>query len=273
MARHRTLRIGFFCGLIAVILLFLPSRSVDSAPGANETIAIYPATPSFSQPFFVTVSGQWPNSCVPAFHALTLEESSVYIEARTPGPQVTCTDGQTNWDFSLIVTPSQPNFYVALLSVVSGITGETIASAREEFEVIGGIQIIPALPLTTEEVTVRLAGLSLDSCTPRYLSHGVITQTVTIEAQIPDLVCGQVPTPWQIDAAVDPLPAGEYRVEMFVTDNRATPPQRTRLLDGSFVVAETIYTIYFPLWGCFGSDVSPLVCGTGPSPARRGVLP
>lgn len=273
MTRHRTLRIGFLCGLIALVQLFLLSRSVDSAPGANETITVYPATPSFSQPFFVTVSGQWPNSCVPAFHALRLEESSVYIEARTPGPLVTCTDGQTNWDFSLIVPPSQPNYYVALLAVISGITGETIASAREEFEVIGGIQTVPTLPQINEEISVRLAGLSLDSCTPRYVSHGVISQTITIEAQIPDLVCGQVPTPWQIDAAVDPLPAGAYEVEMFVTDNRVTPPQRTRLLDGSFVVAETIYTTYFPLWGCFGSDVSPLVCESALSPERRGALP
>jgi hypothetical protein len=273
MTRHRILRIGFICCLIALIVLFLPSSSVDSAPDANETIAVYPATPSFSQPFVVAVSGQWPNSCVPAFHDLRLAESSVYIEARTPGPLVTCTDGQANWGFSLFVPPSQPDFYMALLSVVSGITGETIASAREEFEVIGGIQIIPALPLTTEDVTVRLAGLSLDSCTPRYVSHDVITQTVTIEAQIPDLVCGQVPTPWQMDAAVDPMPAGEYRVEMFVTDNRISPPQRTRLLDGSFVVAETIYTTYFPWLGCFGSGMSPLVCNTAKSPAQRGVLP
>ena len=273
MTRHRTLRNGFLYGLIALTLLFLPSTSVDSASGANETIAVYPATPSFSQSFFVTVSGQWPNSCVPAFHALRLEERSVYIEAKTPGPQVTCTDGQTSWDFSVVVPPRQPNFYVALLAVISGITGETIASAREEFEVIGGIQTIPALPQINEEITVRLAGLSLDSCTPRYDSHGVITQTLTVEAQIPDLACGQVPTPWQMDAAVDPLPAGEYQVEMFVTDNRVTPPRRTRLLDGSFVVAETIYTIYFPLWGCFGSDTSPLVCETELWPEGRGALP
>lgn len=273
MARHRTFRIGFLCGLVALILLFSPSTSVDSAPGANETISVYPATPSFSHHFFVTVSGQWPNSCVPAFHNLSLTENSVYIEARTPGPQVICTEGQTSWDFSVVVPPRQPNIHIALLAVISGITGETIASARQEFEVIGGIQTIPAMPRINEEITVRLAGLSLDSCTPRYVSHGVITQTLTVEAQIPDLVCGQVPTPWQIDAAVDPLPAGEYRVEMFVTDNRSTPPQRTRLLDESFVVAETIYTTYLPLWGCFGSDTSQLVCEAELWPGSRGALP
>lgn len=273
MARFRLPPIVSILLVFGWIVLAATSHPLFSARRANEEIRIYPTTPTFSQPFFVTVSGQSANSCVPAFHSLTVTENSVHVEAKTPGPLVSCLETQTNWSFSVIVPSRPPNFHVALLAVISGITGETIASARQEFEVVGGIQIIPALPRTTEDVTVRLAGLSLDSCTPQYISHGVITQTITVEAQIPDLVCGQVSTPWQIDAAVDPLPAGEYQVEMFVTDTRETPPRRTRLLDRTFVVAETLYTTYFPLLGCVGSGISPLVCTITESPARRGAVP
>lgn len=263
---------------VSMLLVFLSvmgtsaSEPVFSARRAAQEIRIDPAIPIFSQPFVVTVSGEWPNACVPAFHSLTLMQNSVSIEAKTPDSLVTCTEGPTNWGFSLFVPPHRPDFYVALLVVISGITGETITSTSQDFEVMGGIQIIPVLPQITEEVTVRLADLSLDSCTPQYVSHSVNTQTITIEAQIPDLVCGQVPTPWQMDAVVGPLSAGEQQVEMFVTDARVMPPLRTRLLNGSFVVAETIYTIYLPLLGCFGAGIPPQVCNTVQPPARRGVL-
>jgi hypothetical protein len=263
MARFRLPHIVSILLMVGWVVLVATSHPLFSARSANEEMRIYPATPTFSQPFFVTLSGQSANSCVPAFHSLILTENSLHIEAKTPGPLVSCLETQTNWSFSVIVPPHPPNFHVALLAVISGITGETLSSARHEFDVVGGIQIIPALPLTTEDVTLRLADLSLDSCTPEYISHDVITQTITIEAQVPDLVCGQVPTPWQIDAAVDPLPAGEYQVEMFVTDTRETPPRRTRLLDGAFVVAETLHSVYLPLSGYLGSNIA----------AQRGALP
>lgn len=273
MARFRLSNAVSILLVFTWVVLAAASHPVLSARSVNEEIRIYPATPTFSQPFFVTVSGQWVNSCVPAFHSLTVTENSVQIEAKTPGPLVSCLETQTNWSFSVIVPPRPPNFHVALLAVISGISGETLSSVRHEFDVVGGIQITPALPLTTEDVTLRLADLSPDGCTPEYISHGVITQTITVEAQIPDLVCGQVPTPWQMEASVGPLPAGEYQVEMFVTDTRGVPPRRTRLLDGTFVVAETLRKIYLPLWGCFGSDISPLGCTIVQSPERRGDLP
>ena len=87
---------------VSILLLFVWlviavfSRPVVSARGASEEIRMYPATPTFSQPFFVTVSGQWANSCVPAFHSLTVMENSVQIEAKTPGPLVTCLEILTN---------------------------------------------------------------------------------------------------------------------------------------------------------------------------------
>lgn len=273
MARFR---LFFFVSILLVlvwVVAVVASHPLLSARNANEEIRIYPATPTFFQPFFITVSGQWGSTCVPAFHSVNVETGTILLEARTPGALVSCDDRPTDWGISVLIPPQEPYSYTVRLSVISGITGNLLAFAEQDLDIIGGIQQIPALPLAGEDVTLRLADVSLDSCTPHYLSHSVITHTITIEAQIPDLVCGQVPTPWQIDVAVDPLPAGEYRVEMFVTDNRFMPPQRTRRLDGSLVVAETIYTIYFPVWGCFGSNVSPLVCESALSPERRGVLP
>ncbi|RLT38206.1 MAG: hypothetical protein DWI57_12435 [Chloroflexi bacterium] len=273
MARFRLFVVVSILLVSVWVVAAVASQPVFSARNANEEIRIYPDTPVFFQPFFITAAGQWGSTCVPAFHSVNVETGIILLEARTPGALVPCDDTPTDWEISVLIQPQQPYSYTVRLSVISGITGTLLAFANHDFDVIGGIQQIPALPLAGEDVSLRLADVSLDSCTPQYLSHSVITQTITIEAQIPDLVCGQVPTPWQIDTAVDPLPAGEYRVEMFVTDNRFMPPQRTRLLDGSFLVAETIYTIYLPVWGCFGADVSPLVCESALSPGRRGLLP
>ncbi|MBI3958312.1 MAG: hypothetical protein HY328_05840 [Chloroflexi bacterium] len=195
------------------------------------------------------------------------------LEARTPGPLVSCIDALTDWGFSVLVPPRPPDHHLAEVFIVSGITGEKISFARHEFDVKGGIQIVPALPLVNENVTLRLAELNPDGCVPKYASHAVQGQAVTVEAQIPDLVCGQVETPWQMEVALGSLAASAYQVELFVTDYRHTPPKRTRLLEQSFVVVEQLLHIYLPLWGCFGSSISPLGCVIIQTPDLPGVSP
>ncbi len=273
MARSRLFQFVFVLLIGASIVVLIPSASVDSAHRANEKITIYPATPSFSQPFFITVSGQWANSCVPAFHTMDVEKNRVRLEAKTPGPLVSCTETPTDWGFSVLNPPRPPDFHWADVHIISGITGGTLSFVQHAFDVIGGIQIIPALPLATENVTLRLADLSPDGCVPEYVSHGVVGQTATVEAQIPDLVCAQAPTPWQMEVALGPVAAGDYQAQMFVTDYRHTPPKRTRLLEDSFVVVEQLLHTYLPLWGCFGSSISPLGCTVIQPPDLRGVSP
>ncbi|RLT34048.1 MAG: hypothetical protein DWI57_17040 [Chloroflexi bacterium] len=257
----------------ASIFASIPGASVYSAHSTNEEITIYPATPSFSQSFFIAVSGKWANSCVPAFHTVDVGENRVRLQARTPGPLVACIETPTDWGFSVLIPPRPPNFYTADLYIVSGLTGGLLLFVQHEFNVIGGIQIIPALPLATENITLRLADLNPDGCVPAYVSHAVQGQTVTVEAQIPDLVCGQTPTPWQIEAALGLLAAGNYQAQMFVTDYRFTPPRRTRLLEDSFVVVAQLLHTYLPLWGCFGTDISPLGCTVVQMPDPRGDSP
>ena len=196
----------------------------------------------------------------------------IRLETKTPGAFVSCDNTPTAWSISVSIPPQEPYSSTARLSVISGITGAVLTFANHDFDIIGGIQQIPALPLAGEDVTLRLADVSPDGCTPQYVSHAVIAQTISVEAQIPNLVCGQVPTPWQIDTAVGPLPVGVYQAELFVTDTRQTPPRRIRLLDGTFVVVETIHTLYLPLWGCFGPDITPQGCTIVQPPERHGKL-
>lgn len=260
--------------IVALPLSTSVSTSVDAAQRSNEQMRVYPAAPDFSRSFFMSVSGEWPNSCVPALQSVDVttpnEERG---EARTPGPQVNCTDTPTDWGFSILIPPRQPNFHTAVVVIKSGITGDTLSTIRHEFEVLGGVQVTPSQPLVNEEVTIRLADLSPDGCVPQYISHEVAEQSVTIDAQIPDLLCGQVPTPWQIDVPLGPLAAGTYQTELFVTDHRQNPPIRRRLLSDSFVVAEQLWYTHLPLWGCFGQDVSPLGCAIVQTPNRHGEKP
>ncbi|MBX3050740.1 MAG: hypothetical protein KF753_04660 [Caldilineaceae bacterium] len=273
MAWFRTIIVGFLCPIVASVVIFFPSTSVESAFGANEEIAIFPTTPTFSQSFFVTVSGQWVNSCVPRLDSFAVDGTSLRLTARTPGPTIICQEKLTDWGLSVRVPAQEPNFYWVDMKIISGVTGQTLSVARREFEIVGGLQIIPALPLATEDVTLRLAGLNPDGCVPYYVSHQLQGQTVMVEAQIPDGVCGQVPTPWQMEASIDPHPAGAYQAELYITDHRYIPPQRTRFLAGSFVIAERILTYYFPLWGCFGPDIAPKGCTAIEPASQQGVVP
>jgi len=273
MAHFRLPRYGLLLLTFVTIALLATIGLAFSANSADEEIRIYPATPTFSQPFFVAVSGQWANTCVPAFHTLETETGTILVKAKTPGPLVACIPTRTDWSFSVLVPAQPPYSYTARLSVISGITGDTLSTADQDFDVVGGVQSIPALPLVGEPLSLRLAGVSPDGCVPQYVSHGVVTQTVTFEAQIPDLVCGQVPQSWQMEGELGALTPGRYTAEMFVTDQRYAPPRRSRGLDGSFLVAEQLWHIYLPLWGCLGSDPSPQNCPAVPFPESRGAQP
>lgn len=238
------------------IAISLPSFSVDSALAANETIRIYPATPTFYEPFYITVSGRWANSCAPAFHKLTTSGGAIRLEARTPDGSVPCQDEPTDWGLSVLVQPQQAFLHTAQLSIVSGITGQPISTAFQDFTISGGILPVPVLPEAGKPLALRVADFSPDGCIPRYVSHQVSGATVTVESEIPDTVCGQAPTPWQMDVSLEPMAAGHYQTDLYVTDFRQSPPTRKRVLQSAFTVAATIHYAHLPLWGCFGSEAA-----------------
>lgn len=259
--------------VVGGIALFLPGMPVDSASNANESIRIFPSTPAFYQPFFVTVSGQWADTCIPAFHSLNISGSEILLEARTPDSSIACKDEQTPWGLSVLVQPQLPYFYTARLSIVSGITGRVISTTSHEFDVSGGIHPDPALPQTGQEVSLRLADFSPDGCIPQYVDHTTNGTAISVESQIPNVVCGQVPTPWEMNIALGALAAGNYQVELHVTDHRHTPPQRSQLLSGSFQVVSRILYSYLPLWGCFGGDPPSGGCAIFPEQTVQGAAP
>jgi len=173
MAHLRLLRLSVIL-LIVPFFFFSRYGSMESADSADNPIRIFPDSPIFSQPFFVIVSGQWANSCVPIFDSVETSQNTVRVEARTPGPLVPCADIPTEWAFSLLVPSLLPDEYRLDVYVVSGITNIPTFFAGANFTVQGGIDISPALPGPTDAIVIRLAELNPDSCVPRYLSHSII---------------------------------------------------------------------------------------------------
>lgn len=261
LSLFRTITILF---VVVSISICRPSSSVDSALVANETIRIYPAIPTFYEPFYITVSGRWANSCAPAFHKLSTSSGAIHLETRTPPGSVPCQDEPTDWGLSVLVQPQQAFLHTAQLSIVSGITGQPISTTFQDFTISGGILPVPILPEDGKPLALRVADYSPDGCIPRYVNHQVIGATVTVESEIPDLVCGQAPTPWEMDIDLNPLTAGHYQTELYVTDYRQSPPTRRPTLQGGFTVATTIHSAYLPLWGCFGSNPASGDCAILP---------
>jgi len=253
--------IRLFRQFFALLLILFYAFSLSGATNAahlTEPIQILPNVPTFSQPFLVVVSGRWANSCVPAFHQMGADDMMVWIEAKTPGPLVVCDDKPTDWSFSVPVQPLPPNEYRLDVFIISGITNIPTFYAGTNFDVQGGIDISPVRPTPDDGITIRLADLHPDACVPAYLSHTVAGAVVMVEAETPDAACGQLPTPWEIQVAVDPLAAGDYTVELWVTNQAQKPPQRRLYTSQSFAV---YYHNYLPQVGSFGMA------------ARRGVWP
>ena len=250
MAHFRLFR-QFFAFLFLPILALSLSRSTNAAHHA-QPIQILPNTPVFSQPFVVVVSGRWANSCVPVFQQMGADGMMVWIEAKTPGPQVTCDDKPTDWSFPVLVQPLPPNEYRLDVSIISGITNIPTFYAGTFFEVQGGIDISPTLRTPDDAITIRLADLHPDGCVPRYLSHTVTGAGVTVEAETPGAGCGQVLTPWEIDVEIDPLTANDYAIELWVTAQGQDPPHRRLHFSKSFAVYERVYHNYLPQVGNFG---------------------
>lgn len=251
MACFRLFRQLLVFACIPIFALFL-SGSTNAAHFA-QPIQILPNAPIFSQPFAVVVSGQWPDSCVPFFHQMEVVGTIVQIEAKTPGALVVCKDEATDWIFSVPVSSLPPNEYRLDTFVISGITGISTFYAGTNFNVLGGIAILPSLPTPNDRIGVRLADLHPDGCVPDYLSHAVVGAVVTVEAETPDAVCGQIPTPWEMQVELDPLAAGEYVVELWVTEQAQKPPRRRLYASQGFSVYNHIYRNYLPQVGGFGT--------------------
>lgn len=81
------------------------------------------------------------------------------------------------------------------------------------------LEAIPALPANNSPITIRAFGMWHDACVPRYQTHQIIGNVITIAAVAnpPMVVCGQVITPWSFSVAIDPLSAGNYRVDLLIT--------------------------------------------------------
>lgn len=104
------------------------------------------------------------------------------------------------------------------------------------------VTILPELPQRNETVTVQVAGVWHDSCVPSYVSHTLADEIISITTSVPgpEVVCGQVFTPWGFDIELDTLTEEHYQVTVMGAE---------RVTD-TFIVLT--HQIYLPLLS--GSD-------------------
>lgn len=78
------------------------------------------------------------------------------------------------------------------------------------------LAVTPALPVANSAITIRASGDWHDSCIPRYQTHQITGNLITIVAVVnpPTTVCGQVITPWSFSVPIGILPVGSYQVDL-----------------------------------------------------------
>lgn len=244
----RSFLLPFFFCLATVWSGFgwLAAEAVHSSGLAEDVIHIYPPSPQFFQSFFIVVAGQWADSCVPLFDSLQIDTGTLRLNARTPGPPAECRPVATDWQFTVQAPTLLPNEYRLLVDILSGSDGSHTLIGPTDLVVQGGMAVRPALPATEETFIVATADLNPDGCVPQYLSHEMSDGKLIIETEIVGEACGTVVTPWRVEVSAAPLPPGPYTAEFYITDQRATPPQRRLAFSRPIAVAQTRFDTRLP---------------------------
>jgi hypothetical protein len=83
------------------------------------------------------------------------------------------------------------------------------------------LDVAPSLPTPEDAIVVTARGAWSDSCTPGYHSHELVGDVIRLDATVdypPGTACLTVITPWRIVVDVGTLPAGNYQVDLYITD-------------------------------------------------------
>ena len=78
------------------------------------------------------------------------------------------------------------------------------------------ITVTPTLPTTADIVQITVDGVWSHGCVPFDSGHTVVGSTISISTTVPgpEIVCGQVVTPWSILVELDRLTAGPYQIDV-----------------------------------------------------------
>lgn len=111
------------------------------------------------------------------------------------------------------------------------------------------IDVIPALPMMTDPISITASGIWPDSCKPEYQSHQVTGNYIRLDGTVnisPGTMCSLVLLPWQFSVNVGTLPTGSYQIDLYITNPRY-PQVSVLCARESFVVVEQLYKVYLPV--------------------------
>lgn len=105
------------------------------------------------------------------------------------------------------------------------------------------LAVMPALPVANSAITIHASGDWHDSCIPRYQTHQITGNLITIVAVAnpPTAVCLQVISPWSFSVPIGLLSAGSYQVDLtIIRDGNAERYATSTFLVASAPVAKLI---------------------------------
>lgn len=111
------------------------------------------------------------------------------------------------------------------------------------------LEVAPNLPTPEDTISVTATGAWSDSCTPGYHSHELVGDVIRLDATVdypPGTACSTVITPWSLVAHVGTLPAGNYQVDLYITDTLNQLPAAL-CASRQFAVAQQWARRYLPL--------------------------
>ncbi len=123
------------------------------------------------------------------------------------------------------------------------------------------LEVAPNLPTPEDTIWVTAGGAWSDSCIPGYHSHELVGGVIRLDTTVdypPGTACLTVITPWSSVVDVGRLPAGNYQIDLYITDALNQLPAAL-CASRQFAVAQQWARQYLPLvargdWGTKTSE-------------------
>ena len=231
---------------LLVVLIWAVAALPAIAQEAAE-LEFSPLHPTSLDPIRVVVSGVWPNDCAPELFDLIVEGSTVRVEI-VEAVVLPCDLVPTDYRIEADLPPLAAGEYdlrlinwgafaPSQLDVLPlTVTASSEASLRS-------LSVHPPEPNTSDRIQVVAAGDSPDGCVPQWMATQVDGDEIVITTLRPGEVCVQQITPYDVSAAIGPLPAGTYDLTVLVADALGLPEEDIATLGSrSFTVNEAATT-------------------------------
>ena len=230
------LLLGFVVGVAGSATSTLPAVLAASAqPGEcpyNSNVTYQLLTTSDGESV-LRLAGTSHDTCVPEYSRYTLNEGVITAYFRETSCGTACGQALTPWaqDIKLGALPSD-DYSVQLILECSGealtcqpapisplaLTPTPVPACEFNGAIYNydvRFEIVPPSPAQTGAV-LRIAGVSSDSCLPRYQRYEAVPGGITVYAVETSCgaVCQTVLTPWSFEVPLDALDPGSYSVQL-----------------------------------------------------------